>query len=255
MDSVWDIRKAFGILYEDQVFVGDKLGGAVIEIINASFTADRETIFGTLNPDYIRREHDWYLSMSRNVKTFPEGAPQIWNEVSDKNGYINSNYGWCLWSMTNGYQYINVIKELLANPDSRRAVMIYTRPSMWMDYNENGRSDFICTNTVQYVIRDGFVYAMVQMRSQDAWAGYRNDRAWQNYVLDRVIADLQIQWPGLMKGPIYWNCGSIHLYERQFYLVNHFNKTGEHAITKEEYRKLYPDCPLGEKTFGRTLCE
>ena len=46
--------------------------------------------------------------------------------------------------------------ELWSNPDSRRAQMIYNRPSIWVEYNdEGGKSDFICTNAQTFYIRDG----------------------------------------------------------------------------------------------------
>ena len=91
----------------------------------------------------------------------------------------------------------------------------YTRPRMWLDYNFNGRSDFMCTNAVQYVIRKDKLHAVVQMRSNDAWAGYRNDWAWQDHVLTKLSLDLNID-----RGVIYWAAGSLHFYERNFDLIN-----------------------------------
>ena len=114
--------------------------------------------------------------------------------------------------------------------------MIYTRPSMWLDYNKGGRSDFMCTNAVQYLIRDGAVHAVVQMRSNDAWAGFRNDRAWQQHVLEKLAKDLS-----LPAGTLFWQVGSLHLYEAQYYLVDHFARTGQTSISKKEYNELYPD--------------
>ena len=97
-------------------------------------------------------------------------------------------------------------------PNSRRAVMIYTRPTMWEDYKRDGMSDFMCTNTVQYMIRNEQLVAIVQMRSNDVVFGYRNDYAWQKHVADTLTADL-----GLTKEPkIIWHVGNLHVYERHF---------------------------------------
>jgi thymidylate synthase len=134
--------------------------------------------------------------------------------VATPEGLINSNYGWCIYSKDNGYQYLNVVNQLKANPDSRRATMIYNRPSMHDDYNKDGMSDFMCTNTVQYLVRDGKVNALVYMRSNDAVFGYKNDFAWQKYVLENVCEDLD-----LPIGDIYWNVASLHVYERHFNLI------------------------------------
>lgn len=233
---VSDIRKYFVDALANEQFVIDKTGVKTIEMVGANFIADEETIFGPVNYDYVLRELEWYESMSLNVADIPGKTPAIWQQVADNAGYINSNYGWCIWHPENGSQYEHVKEELQTNPNSRRAVMIYTRPEMWYHYNFDGRSDFMCTNAVQYLIRDGSLHAVVQMRSNDAWAGYRNDRAWQLYVLEKLAGDLDIT-----VGNIYWNAGSLHYYQKEFYLIDHFSKTGELKISKKEYKELYPE--------------
>jgi len=178
--TIHDIRTEFAILHTKDKTVTDKTGVKTLEIMNASFIASDPLIFGSVNEDYVQRELEWYLSESLNVNDIPGETPQIWKQVSDRDGFINSNYGWCIFSSENNYQFYHAVTELENNPDSRRAVMIYTRPTMWGDHNENGRSDFMCTNAVQYMIRDGKVHAVVQMRSNDVVFGYRNDYAWQS---------------------------------------------------------------------------
>ena len=214
MMDIDSVRANFLYDLENGIFVRDKSGVKMLEIMNASFIAYEPTIFGTPNEDYIKREIEWYESMSLNVNDIPGGPPAIWQQVSSENGEINSNYGWCIWSDANHAQYDNVVAELQMNPESRRAVMIYTRPTMWNDYNRDGMSDFMCTNTVQYMIRHGRLHALVYMRSNDVVFGYKNDRAWQKYVLDRLCDEL-----GYEPGNIYWNAASLHVYERHFDLV------------------------------------
>jgi thymidylate synthase len=194
------------------------VGSTTIEIVGASFIADEDSIFGDVNWDYVRREEEWYNSMSLNVNDIPGGPPQIWKAVSDRDGFINSNYGWCIYHPDNFNQYQQALAELQQNPGSRRATMIYTRPSMWLDYNKNGRSDFMCTSTVQYLIRNDRLHAVVQMRSNDALFGFRNDRAWQQHVLEKLAGDLCIE-----SGKLYWQVGSLHVYERHYYLVDPVN--------------------------------
>lgn len=213
-------------------FVGSK----TIEIVGASFIAKDDELFGEVNWDYIKREEQWYNSMSRNVNDIPGGAPEVWKSVASKDGTVNSNYGWVLYSPENGSQLDKVLAELKKNPESRRALAIYNRPSMWEEYNVDGRSDFMCTNAVQYLIRGGAVHACVQMRSNDAIFGYKNDRAWQQHVLVQVAGHLKVE-----VGNLYWNAGSLHVYARHFFLVDHYAKTGELSITKSRYRELYPD--------------
>lgn len=208
------IREEFKWLLANEFYVEDKSGVKLLEIVNASFVADEPSIFGKPNDSYIEREIEWYKSMSLNVNDIPGETPTVWKQVATPDGRINSNYGWCVWSRENGEQYNNVLRELKQKPTSRRATMIYTRPSMWVDYSRDGMSDFMCTNAVQYVIRDQSVHAIVQMRSNDVFYGYRNDYAWNEYVLKILSHDLDVS-PGI----IYWNVGSLHVYERNFNLV------------------------------------
>ena len=212
--KVADIRTSFIDKLSKKDFVEDKTGVKTVEIVNASFEADEPTVFGKLNQNYIDRELDWYLSQSLNVNDIKGDVPKIWQMISDKSGKINSNYGYLTLSSKNHNQYQNCVMELRKNPDSRRAVMVYTRPTIWNEYDENGMSDFICTNAVQYMIRDNKLEVVVQMRSNDVVFGYRNDYAWQKYMADMVCHELKVEL-----GKIYWNVGSMHVYERHFNLI------------------------------------
>ena len=219
MLTVKYIRNEFKRLLQQENFIIDKSGVKTVEIINASFLANEPAIFGTINEDYVTQELQWYKSMSLNVNDILGGPPAIWKAIATSDGFINSNYGWCIYSEDNGLQFNNVIKELKLNPYSRRATMIYNRPTMHVDYNKNGMSDFICTNTVQYLIRDNKVNALVYMRSNDAVFGYKNDYAWQQWVLSNVVDELNNDGHKYDLGAIYWNVASLHVYERHFKFI------------------------------------
>jgi thymidylate synthase len=218
----------------------------MLEIVGANFLANEPLIFGEVNEAYVERELKWYLSMSRDVNDIPGGPPAIWTQISSKGikgprGLINSNYGWMILSKDNHCQYFNVLQELVSNPFSRRALMIYQRPSMHDEYNADGMSDFVCTNAAQYLIRDGFLDTVVQMRSNDIWAGYRNDRAWQVFVRDNLLHDLNNSRKArnlfeYQAGDIFWQVGSLHTYEKDFYLIDNFERTGQTSIKKSEYK-------------------
>ena len=214
MKQVLDIRSMFRRLLFDERFVTDKTGVKTIDIPFAQFVADEPAIFGKPNIEWHERELMWYRSMSLRVDDIPPPIPAIWKQVASQAGFINSNYGWCVWSGGNYRQYESVRDELKLNPESRRAIMIYTRPTMHSEYKIDGMSDFICTNTVQYLLRDDALHAHVCMRSNDAVFGYKGDRFFQSTVLDELCQDLD-----LPRGKIIWNCGSLHVYERHFDLV------------------------------------
>jgi thymidylate synthase len=208
--TVSDIRKEFIDKYEGCEFSED----GNIEIVNASFVANEDYIFGKPNKDYIQKELIWYLSQELNIKGLGPDIPKIWQQVAGKNGVINSNYGWCIFSDKNGNQYEHCVLELSINPASRRAVMIYNRPSMHIDCNNNGMNDFICTNSAQVMIRGGKLQYIVQMRSNDAIYGYRNDIAWHRWVHITMADRLNVKL-----GFMYWNAASLHIYPRHFDII------------------------------------
>ena len=232
MNTVNDIRHSLANALAIEDYVVDKSGVKTIEILNACFVADEATIFGKISGDYVKRELQWYRSMSLKVADIPGGPPEIWKQVASKDGLINSNYGWCIYSEDNGYQFTKVVDELVKSPLSRRAVMIYTRPSMHEDYNRNGMSDFMCTNTVQYYIRGGKLHASVYMRSNDAIFGYKNDYAWQDYVHKEVLNAINGRCGTVYAlGDLFWNVGSLHIYERHFNLVTDWEFSNEYDST------------------------
>jgi len=220
MQTIKDIRSYFISALENEEYVEDKTGVKTLDLVGASFLADAPAIFGTPNEEYISREIAWYESQSLNVEDIPGETPAIWESISSDSGKINSNYGYLINSEENFNQYKKVLRQLLVDRQSRRAVMIYQRPTMHEDFCVDGMSDFICTNAVQYLIRGNQVNAVVQMRSNDVIFGYRNDYAWQLHVLQNLVADINRLGEADYKvGDITWQVGSLHVYERHFKFV------------------------------------
>jgi len=226
MNSVKDVRQFFVDELNDQAFTIDKTGARTIEMFGASFIADEASIFGKPSYSYIRKELDWYESQSTNIfdinKESGEDAPAAWKYAANTHGEINSNYGHLIYANKYFDQYQNALSELDKNPDGRRASMIYNRPSIWVEFNENGKSDFICTNAVTYYIRDNLLHCVVQMRSNDVVFGYKNDYAWQRHVQNKLIEDLnniyRVKDP-VSTGMMIWQVQNLHVYERHFNLV------------------------------------
>lgn len=217
--NVEDVRCEFAELR-------DKAGqheAEALEIVGACFEADEPSIFGKPDKNYIAREISWYESQSLNVYDMAGKVPKVWEEVSSDEGIVNSNYGYLLFSHGNGDQFAHVVDELNRDVWSRRAVAVYTRPTIHFESKFHGMQDFICTNAVQYLVRNGKVNAVVQMRSNDVVYGYKNDYAWQKYALKAVV-DALVKHPKLKPGKIYWQVGSLHIYRRHFYLIDEWVK-------------------------------
>ena len=227
--NVSDIRQHFIQALANEEFTTDRTGSKTIELIGASFVADEPAIFGTVNKDYVNAEIDWYNAMSTNINDIEYGdkPPKAWQIAANEYGEVNSNYGKLIYSDKYYDQYGQALDELVVYPDSRRASMIYTRPSIWYEYNENDKNDFICTNVVTYYIRNGKLNCVVQMRSNDVVYGYKNDYAWQHNVLTELTDDYNRScehMPGkkgedIKIGTITWQVQNLHVYERHFDLV------------------------------------
>ena len=233
MNTTRDIAKTFINSLKNEEFVTDRTGQKTIEMLGATFLADEPAIFGTPNESYIEIEKAWYESQSTNVNwitdTYNRNVPEAWKYAANTYGEINSNYGHIIYSDKYHHQFGRVLDELLTNIDGRRATMIYTRPSIWEEYNEDGKNDFICTNAVTYYIRDGKIHCVVQMRSNDVVFGYKNDYAWQLHVLEQLTREYNSCYLAnaadadyrreMEVGDIIWQVQNLHVYERHFDLV------------------------------------
>lgn len=226
-----DVLEIFKNKYKNNIF--RTIGNAVqqsktIEIQNVQFEVDKPWIVREPNKEYFQRELKWYQTESLNVNDIPDGAPKMWKSCATPDGYINSNYGWMIWSKDNYEQYKHCLQKLIEDPHTREACMIYNRPSMQEEYNKNGMHDFCCTYAVQCFLNEDnsgryHLKYIVYMRSNDAVFGFDNDALWHMYVQERLSRDLFGNIPTLTEitgpiicDPIVWNAGSLHVYERHF---------------------------------------
>ena len=229
VNSVKDVREFFIGELKDEAFTIDKTGQKTIEMIGANFVASEPSIFGKPNQAYINAELAWYESESTNIydiRKDPGAAPPAaWKYSADKHGNINSNYGHLVFSDKYFRQFDMAFDELCRNPDSRRAQMVYNRPSIWVEFDEGGKSDFICTNAQTFYIRDNILHMVSQMRSNDVVFGYKNDYAWAQYLMDKMVsrwnqmAEMTGDHEPIEKGMLTWQVMNLHVYERHFNLV------------------------------------
>lgn len=217
-----DIRNEFKELYKNGIFREGKYGKTV-EIQNAHFLADKDWIIREPNYDYAKREIEWYMSQSLYIKDIPGKIPKIWEQCADKDGKINSNYGWCLFSYENSRQFYNCVDRLLYDKHTREACMIYNRPSMQYDCTDNGMHDFMCTYATQVFLNevrsDTHTYKLdytVFMRSNDSVYGFCNDCIFHRYIQSMMIDELRRYDLDVIKGDIIWNAASLHVYEKHF---------------------------------------
>ena len=153
--------------------------------------------------DYAEAEWQWYLSGQNNISILGElygKVPEIWKRMADKEGYVNSNYG---WQWKRGDQLDEVIDLLKTNPRTRQAaISIYDRKEGYM-YN----NDTPCTYAVQFTIIGQKLNMCVTMRSNDLWYGFCNDQ----YCFSK-LQELVATETGLLMGSYYHFAHNLHLY-------------------------------------------
>lgn len=250
MMNIDNIRELFVEKYKNKDFVILKNGTKTIEIDNAHFEVNKDYIFKMPDYNYINKEIKWYETCECNINAMDEPIPKIWKNVCGKNGEINSNYGWCVYSKHNYYQFENCLKELIRDPSSRRACMIYNRPSMHIDQNINGAQDFMCTYAVQCLIRNNVLIYTVLMRSNDAIFGFRSDYGWHKYIAEKLFDALNNVGKHIKGYKIIWNAVSLHIYESGFKYIDEYIKNDYRIKVKETLSCFNNLCYDGNKFYN-----
>ena len=154
--------------------------------------------------DYAEAEWQWYLSGDNNINKLGElygKVPEIWKRMADKEGFVNSNYGW-QWKRSN--QLDEVVDLLKTNPRTRQAaISIYDRKEGYMYDN-----DTPCTYAIQFTILNDKLNMCVTMRSNDLWYGFCNDQ----YCFSK-LQELVATETGLLIGSYYHFAHNLHLYD------------------------------------------
>ena len=210
------------------------------ELLHEVFLADKNYIVREPKEPYQSNELHWFISQSRNIEDLQRMAgfiPKIWKDIAQYDKIINSNYGWCCLSKENGSQFENAMKHLICDKNSRRAIMIYNRPSMhkdWMTKRGYGedmtklspaqyksiKGDFMCCQNNHFIIRDDKLHMTVHMRSMDAVYGYNADYIWFDFIFDKAVQMLKRKYENLERGDMVIYADSIHVYERHFEDLN-----------------------------------
>lgn len=100
-----------------------------------------------------------------------------------------------------------VVQRLKLDPHTRQAIVVLWDPVR--DTFTEGLSDYPCTISLQYFIRDGRLEAHTHMRSNDVWWGLAYD-AFQFTQLQITVANVL----GIEAGRYYHHANSLHFYLR-----------------------------------------
>ncbi len=165
---------------------------------------------------YMIAEALWYFSGNDKTEWIANYAP-FWRDISDDGLTANSAYGARIFREHNriaGAQLVQwefVKKQLMEDPDSRRAVIHIKSPydSLF------AKKDVPCTLALQFFIRDNKLDMVANMRSSDLILGIAYDVPAFTLMQERMANEL-----GIDVGRYVHVSNSLHVYEKHFDMLD-----------------------------------
>lgn len=156
----------------------------------------------------------WYLTGDNSLKTMEYYSKRMKN-FSDDGWTLNSAYGYRIFGKHEqiGFnQFEEVISKLKNDKDTRQAIVHLHTPSNKVTKDE------VCTLTLQFMIRNDKLEMFVNMRSNDIVWGFTYDMFNFTMIQELIANEL-----GIEMGAYYHNAASMHIYEKDFYLIKVVN--------------------------------
>jgi len=158
----------------------------------------------------------WFLRGESNVRYLHENKVTIWDEWADEHGELGPVYGvqWRSWPTPDGGhidQIAGVLREIRANPDSRRLIV-----SAWNVSDIPKMRLPPCHLLFQFYVADGRLSCQLYQRSCDIFLGVPFNIA--SYSL---LTHMVAQQSDLDVGDFVWVGGDCHIY------ANHFEQVQE----------------------------
>jgi thymidylate synthase len=165
----------------------------------------------------------WFLRGDTNVRWLQERGVTIWDEWADKNGELGPVYGqqWRSWPTQHDGtidQIANLVRDIKANPDSRRLVVTAWNPA---DVPKMALPPCHCL--FQFYVANGRLSCQLYQRSADIFLGVPFNIA--SYAL---LTTMIAQVTGLKPGEFVHTLGDAHLY------LNHLDQARE-QLTRKPY--------------------
>ena len=173
----------------------------------------------SFNWNYFMGELAWYLQRDTSIG-FINNFSNFWKRIATPEGYINSNYGYILFSD----QLEWALKSLQKDPYTRQAICFVNSPR----YQYEGNQDFVCTMYLNFWIdhseEEPKLDMKVQMRSNDIFYGLSYDAPFFAFVQQTLWHWLKNTYENLQLGKYYHCADNIHYYEAHFDLASRIEK-------------------------------
>jgi thymidylate synthase len=163
----------------------------------------------------------WFLRGETNVEWLRQHGVTIWDEWADANGELGPIYGaqWRSWPRERDGtidQIANLIRDIKANPDSRRLIVTAWNPA---DIPKMALAPCHCL--FQFYVAEGRLSCQLYQRSADIFLGVPFNIA-SYAMLTLMVA----QVTGLKPGDFVHSFGDAHLY------LNHLDQAREQLTRK-----------------------
>ena len=157
----------------------------------------------------------WFLKGETNIAYLKEHGVSIWNEWANENGELGPVYGkqWRSWEGADGKivdQVSDLIKQIKANPDSRRLIV-----SAWNVADLPKMALMPCHALFQFYVANGKLSCQLYQRSADVFLGVPFNIA-SYALLTMMIA----QVCDLEPGEFIHTFGDVHIYNNHIEQVN-----------------------------------
>jgi thymidylate synthase len=149
----------------------------------------------------------WFLRGDSNARWLQERGVTIWNEWAGPDGDLGPVYGvqWRSWPTPDGGhidQIAEVVKQIQANPDSRRLIV-----SAWNVSELSKMALMPCHAFFQFYVAEGKLSCQLYQRSADIFLGVPFNIA--SYAL---LTHMVAQQCDLEVGDFIWTGGDCHIY-------------------------------------------
>lgn len=196
-------------------------------LYGATWIADRDSMIGNRNEDWVRRELRWFMSGSNSLNKMQPPVPKAFQQCAGRDNTVNSAYGHILFNknmLGDGTSIYSRALQAFVDEGvaTRHSVAVITDRDIHRMATENGKNDFICTNALNLMIdEDNKLHIFAQMRSMDAVWGYRADYSMWDLLMRRLTADLHERMPKLQvsRGNIIFQVANLHVYPRHLDLL------------------------------------
>lgn len=176
---------------------------------------------------YLAGELLWYFTGDNRLETISKYSG-FWSGIANPDGTLNSAYGHLLFNPRDHAEFTQwqwAYDSLIKDADSRQAIMYFGGP----EFQSQGNKDFVCTNNMQFFIRNNKLHAYVFMRSNDVIKGTTFDIPFFMLLQQQMWKLLKEQsYQDLELGTFTHTATSLHVYEPDFDLA--FNMLKESFI-------------------------